>query len=532
MRYRERFYGGREPLKVCDDVRMSRRRPAIPGLFLLLLAASPAGSQPRRVTSSPAEIAQRFAQLRNNPLELYAFLYRMPKGGDLHTHLSGAVYAESLLRYAAQDHLCIDRNALAIVAGPAAGAECMPGQVDAGLTQTDNALENAMINSLSMRDFVPGAESGHDHFFATFDKFGHISGAHAGEFVAEVVERAADQNESYLELMALTGGKQISELGSRVGLDSDFESTRKKLDDAGLAKLVSGLSAHVDQMEEGRVRLLNCGLNPDSASCRVQVHYIFQVLRESPKGAAFAQVLAGFSLAASDARVVAVNFVQPEDGHISMHDFHLQMQMLDYAKRIYPSVHLTLHAGELASGLVPPDGLRFHVREAVELGHAERIGHGTDVMYEKNAGELLAEMSKRRVAVEVNLTSSDLILGVQGDRHPFPIFRKSGVPVVLSTDDEGVSRTHLTQEFQRAVMTYNLSYPDLKQIVRNSLEYSFAPGASYWTTAGYVRRVSACASGRHTSSCEQFLQKNEKACLQADLEERFTEFEHAVMAAR
>jgi adenosine deaminase len=532
MRCREKFCGGREALKVCDDIRMSRLRPAIAAPFLLVLAAFPAGPQPRRVTSSPAEIAQRFAQLRNNPLELYAFLYRMPKGGDLHIHLVGAVYAESLLRYAAQDHLCIDRNALAIVARPAAGAECMAGGLDAGLTQTDNVLKNAMIDSLSMRDFVPGAQSGHDHFFASFDKFGHLSGAHAGEFVAEVVERAADQNESYLELMALTGGAPISELGNRVGLDSDFESTRTKLDEAGLAKLVSGLTAHVDQMEEGRVRLLNCRQNPGSAPCRVQVHYIFQVLRESPKGAAFAQVLAGFALAASDPRVVAVNIVQAEDGLISTRDYHLQMQMMDYAKRVYPSVHLTLHAGELASGLVPPDALRFHVREAVELGHAERIGHGTDVMYEKNARELLAEMSKRRVAVEVNLTSNDLILGIRGDHHPFPVFRKSGVPVVLSTDDEAVSRTHLTQEFQRAVMTYNLSYPDIKQIVRNSLEYSFAPGASYWTTAGYMRRASACAFGRHTSSCEQFLEKNEKARLEADLEERFDQFEKATLATR
>ena len=127
MRCPERFYGGREPLKVCDDIRMSRLRLATPALFLLLLAASPAGSQPRRVSSSPAEISQRFAQLRNNPLELYAFLYRMPKGGDLHVHLSGAVYAESLLRYAAEDHLCIDRNALAIVARPAPAAECLAG---------------------------------------------------------------------------------------------------------------------------------------------------------------------------------------------------------------------------------------------------------------------------------------------------------------------------------------------------------------------------------------------------------------------
>jgi adenosine deaminase len=508
---------------------MSRLRLAIAAIFLIFIAAFPAAAQSRRVTSSSAEIARQFAQLRNSPPELYAFLCRMPKGGDLHNHLAGAVYAESLLRYAAQDHLCVDRSALALVARPTTGAECILGQEDAALTQTDNALENAMIDSLSMRNFVPGVQSGHDHFFATFDKFGHISGGHSGEFLAEVVERAADQNESYLELMALSGGGPISDLGKRVGLDDDFESTRRKLQENGLPQLVSGLSTRVDQMEEGRVRLLNCRENPDSAPCRVQVHYIFQILRESPKAAIFAQVLAGFALAAADARVVGINIVQPEDGLISMRDYHLHMQMIDYAKRVYPSVHIALHAGELAFGLVPPDGLRFHIREAVELGHAERIGHGVDVLYEKNGGELLAEMSKRRLTVEINLTSNDLILGVRGDQHPFPVYRKSRVPTVLSTDDEGVSRSHLTQEFQRAVLTYNLSYPDVKQIVRNSLEYSFAPGASYWRNAEYERPVPVCAAAKRSSSCEDFLQKNEKARLEADLEERFAQFERAVL---
>lgn len=506
-----------------------RRRCALRAL-VCLLAALPVVAQSRRVVTSSA-IERRFAELRNSPPELYAFLYRMPKGGDLHNHLAGAVYAETVLRGAAEDHLCIDRNALAIVARTGAG-ECMPGQFDAALTQTDNTLENAMIDSLSMRDFVPGAQSAHDHFFAVFDKLGPAGKAEGGEFVAKVVQRAAGQNESYLELMALSGGGPISELGERVGLDADFDSTRKKLEDGGLPQLVSALRARVDAIEDDRVRLLGCRQNPDSPPCRVEVHYIFQVLREFPKAAVFAQVLAGFALAASDPRVVALNFVQPEDGLTAMRDYHLHMQMVDYARRLYPRVHISLHAGELASGLVPPDGLRFHIREAVELGHAERIGHGVDVMYETNADELLAEMRERHIAVEINLTSNDEILGVRGDRHPFPVYRKYGVPVVLSTDDEGVERTHLTQEFQRAVLTYKLSYADVKQLARNSLEYSFAPGASYWQSTDYAAPVRACASGEHTSACSEFLRSSEKARLEADLEERFAAFEHATLAMR
>jgi adenosine deaminase len=239
----------------------------------------------------------------------------------------------------------------------------------------------------------------------------------------------------------------------------------------------------------------------------------------------FAEVLAGFMLAASDPRVVGVNLVQPEDGLISMRDYSLHMHMLEYAKRLYPKVHVTLHAGELALGLVPPEGLRFHIREAIEVGRAERIGHGTSIMYEHDAAGLLALMKRQHIAVEVNLTSNDEILGVSGNDHPFPVYRKYGVPVTLSTDDEGVARTHLTREYQRAVLTYRLSYADVKQIVRNGLEYSFLSGASYWKDGTFRAPVNACAAGAQTARCGNFLAESDKARAQVDLENRFREFE-------
>lgn len=467
--------------------------PTIPMLPLqnkiLILAIVFAGANAR---AADPRIERRFAELRKSPPELYAFLYRMPKGGDLHNHLSGAVYAESFVRDAAEDGLCVAPKTMVLVRA------CAPGMKSATAALTDNSMANALIDAFSMRDFVAGAESGHDHFFATFDKFGAVdSSRHDGEFVAEVTRRAADQNESYLELMALSGGS-VLDLGKTAGLDiRDFDATRGKLEAGGLARAVANLRDRVDRIEADRKKLLGCATKTDSPACRVVVRYQYQVLREFPREQVFAQVIAGFALAASDPRVVAVNFVQPEDGLYSMRDYHLHMQMVDYARRIYPDVHISLHAGELAPGLVPPEGLLFHIREAVELGHAERIGHGVDVMYETDAAGLLNEMRDRHIAVEINLTSNDVILGVKGDRHPFPVYRKYRVPVALSTDDEGVSRSNLTLEYERAVLDYNLTYSDLKELARNSLEYSFLP-------------------------------KEEKAKIEADLDNRFNEFERTV----
>jgi len=196
-------------------------------------------------------------------------------------------------------------------------------------------------------------------------------------------------------------------------------------------------------------------------------------LRGLPKEQVFAETVLGFELVQADPRFVGLNLVMPEDWYVPMHDFELHMKMLDYLHGVYPKVHISLHAGELATGLVPPEGLAFHIRRSVELGHAERIGHGTSVMNEHDAVGLLHELAQRNVLVEICLTSNDLILGVRGQQHPLPAYIRYGVPVALSTDDQGVSRSDMTHEYLRAAETYNLRYSDLKRIVRQSIEHSF-----------------------------------------------------------
>ncbi len=108
--------------------------------------------------------------------------------------------------------------------------------------------------------------------------------------------------------------------------------------------------------------------------------------------------------------------------------------------------------------------------------------------------QLVREMAASHIMVEINLTSNDVILNVKGANHPFPVFRANHLPIALSTDDEGVSRIDLTHEYVRAVEEYDLSYADLKQIARTSLEHSFLPGPSLWAQPdAFTRPVSACS---------------------------------------
>ena len=181
-------------------------------------------------------------------------------------------------------------------------------------------------------------------------------------------------------------------------------------------------------------------------------------------------------------------------------------------------------------GLVPPEGLSFHIRESIDVGHAERIGHGVDVMNEHRPFELLKEMAELKVLVEICLTSNDVILGVKGKDHPFQTYRQFRVPVALATDDEGVSRSDMTHEYLRALQSYGLSYRDLKQMARESLEHSFLPGASLWASDARFRSVKDCAFDRPgqaslSTSCKKFLDTSEKATAQWGLEQEFASFE-------
>ncbi|MBT9331973.1 adenosine deaminase family protein [Paracidobacterium acidisoli] len=511
-------------------------RLILPGVILFCLAVSPLLAEAptgAAAASAEARAARAFDAARNDgPPALHAFLYRMPKGGDLHVHLSGAVYAETFIKDAGEDGMCVSPTLLRFDRATRT-PECPTGEVPASTITSDQHLYDELIDAFSMRTFIPvTGEDGHDHFFDTFDRFGGTDKRHKAEWVDEVATRGAAQNEQYLELMDTPDFSRAAALAEKVGYTSDFVAYRQKLLDGGIRDSIPAIQATYDRVDADRKALEHCGDPGAEPACHVQVRYIYQILRGMPPAVVFAQVILGLETASVDPQFAGLNFVQPEDGYISMRDYRLQMQMLDAVHRFYPKVHISLHAGELSPGMVPPDGLTFHIRSAVEQGHAERIGHGVDVMYEDRPYELLKEMAAKHILVEINLTSNDVILNIKGNEHPFMLYRKYGVPVALSTDDEGVSRIDLTHEYVRAAVTYPLSYGDLKQMARASVEHAFLPGESLWerfTLEKLGTPVAACRGqvGNETPAgrCAEFVRSSEKAQQEWELERRFHAFE-------
>jgi adenosine deaminase len=515
------------------------------------------------------QTARYFDSVRQDPVRLLSFLQQMPKGGDLHNHLSGAVYAETFIQFAAADMMCFDRAKGRLVRGDQQSCDAQQGRPRASDAYKDGVLFGDMVDAFSMRDFHPHCdfvgdaanfatrcESGHDHFFATFGKFGAATYGHTAEMIAEVVRRAAFQNESYLELMfgldegaaagvdAMVASRwekedvdQVPDLARNLEKDSDFRGAIR----AGLD--------HLRKIHDGWQSLLHCD---DQAhhelGCDVKVRYLYQVPRAVDLKQVLARIIVGFAMTEEDAKetaqgnkeqlVLGLNLVQPEDSYVAVHDFDKQMLILNRLRGVYPEGRLSLHAGELALGLVPPEYLRDHIYKSVAVAGAERIGHGVDIAYEDDKEKLLASMAKKKVLVEICLTSNDVILGIRGADHPLKFYRDHHVPVAFATDDEGVSRSDLTHEYLRAAQTYDfLRYKDLKNMARASLEHSFLPGRSLWEDSTIFKMVPACSHAQDkpgaalnsfSAECQKFLNQNERARTQWGLEEKFERFEKEV----
>lgn len=490
--------------------------------------AVPAFAQTKPGANAEQRAEAHFRAVRAQPPELWAFLKDMPKGGDLHSHLSGAIYAESMIGWAAEDGLCVDTKTLTVLKPP---CDATQGQVGAKEAQADGVLYRRMIDAWSMRNAQTSGLSGHDQFFDTFGKFSASNKNRTGDMLAEVASRASAGNVSYLELMLTPGGSDVGKVAAKAGWNDDFAKMRAAMLDNGMPDAAKAAVDELSRANARKAELLHCGTPQAAPGCAVTVRYLYQVLRGLPKEIVFAQMLAGFELASrADSQVVGLNLVMPEDALVPMRDFSLHMRLLDYLHSAYPKVQVTLHAGELAPGLVPPDGLRFHIRDSIEHGHATRIGHGVDVMQEDDAVGLLKRMARDKIMVEICLTSNTGILGVSGAQHPLSAYLKYGVPTALATDDEGVSRSEMTHEYVRAVQEQNISYRQLKTMARNSLQYAFVEGGALWKDVERVQPVAACAGNRPgvasaNARCEKYLEQSSKARLQWQLEDTLAKFE-------
>jgi len=502
---------------------ISRLLVAILGMILVVAAGcdAPAPSIPRSV----ADVSHYLDSIRGDPARLHSFLYELPKGADVHNHLLGAVATETLIRFAVEDGLCI--NTVTFVAS---SPPCRASQRPASDTTGDKSFYTQVLEAWSMQNFE-GPELGHDHFFAAFRKFDAAT-SHTGAMLAEDAQRAAAQHEFYLETMISRQSGAVAALARQVGFDPDLGRLRARLlEHDAIAKLVTAARVDTDTDLAQFRTVLHCDTPQRRSACALPIRFLAEVRRTRAPETVFAQLLLNLELAQVDPRYVGLNLVAPEDDPVALRDYDLHMQMINYLHGFYPRAHITLHAGELVSQLVPAADLRFHIRDAVNTAHTERIGHGVDITSEDNSDELLHAMAARHILVEIALTSNCQILHVCGQQHPFLRYRQFGVPVTLVTDDEGIERTDLTHEYELAVTAYRLDYQSLKTMARAALDHSFLQGASLWKAPDDFRVTPTCTNDqlgqpRPSHTCQQLLDSSPKATTEWKQEKAFTYFEN------
>jgi adenosine deaminase/adenosine deaminase CECR1 len=413
--------------------------------------------------------------------ELELLMTMLPKGGDLHHHYTGAIYAETYLDWVGRQGFCVYRATLRIETQPPAtagtpGNECL----GADAVRQDAAVYRGLLQRWSDKDF-----DNHSHdqpppdqqFFDTFGYFGPAAGFSPRTGLALLKQRAKDENVQYLETM-LRGAPAVPVPPAGAALDALAPDADAGAVDAVLATAFGqmeadatigpAISAYRDQLADAVQ-----GIDDATFTLRLQTY----VSRNNKPSQVFAGLYAAFRTAHDNPLVVGVNIVGPENGIVAMRDYALHMRMFHFLAQRFPATRLALHAGELVLGMVPPEGLRNHIAQAVRVAGASRIGHGIDVVHETDALGLMAEMRRRDIAVEINLTSNDFILGVSGASHPVTVYLQHGVPIVISTDDAGVSRSSLSHEYLLFVSRYRPGYDELKRVVRSSLAHAFLPDA-------------------------------------------------------
>lgn len=477
--------------------------------------------------NNESKTAHYFDKIKNKPLLLTSFLKKFPKGGDLHMHIGGSVYTERLIRYGDEYKYCLNPRTYTEIQP----AECLEGVGISfkNITPRTQLYQNILKN-WSMYEFVPkNHESSWRHFFNTF-KMQPILDSARGEILRDIVENAANQNILYLEIQITEGDTKIQQLASNFSWTNNFNTLVNELEKAGLDNIVNEIILSTKKATKKKDILLHCNSSHPQKACQVVVKYQHDAIREDSPIAVFAELLASFQLASKFSMFVGVNLVGFEGSSIALKDYSLHMRMIKYLHSLYPKVKISLHAGELLPNIVTFSNLQYHVNEAVNIAQANRIGHAVDVSYEKNFPELLEKMAREGILVEVCLSSNQEILGLKLPKGPLPIFLEYAVPVALCTDDEGVLRTDLTEEYSKAVLNYHLSYTTLKRLARNSLSYSFLPGESLWINNDSFIPVGACAKQQlgqmpPSSKCQIYLNNNQKARLQWKLEHDFYKFE-------
>ncbi|KAF0243106.1 MAG: hypothetical protein Q8K64_09790 [Sediminibacterium sp.] len=439
-------------------------------VYIFLLATLFCSAQP---------VNQYFEKIRTDEAALTAFFNLMPKGGDLHHHYSGSVYPETLLEHAIANNFYLNRESMTVVKEkPSVGKweQFSTIQQSGNLEQ----VKEQIIQQWSIKNFNHLNEASNTHFFSSFEKFKAANDDSFAMGLMELKNRAVSENCSYIETQLNTMSTTISTTNfeplndqlRKLQITKNEKAVFQLLDSIYVYLIKQNITKDAQEFNADFVEKLHDSLKIDDD--KFTMRFQNYVLRFMEPVDLFKQLVLAFISANKSAIIDGVNIVSPENGDTALQDYWLHMIMYKYCHNRFPKVRYSMHAGELTMNLVKPEELKWHIRSAVYTAKANRIGHGVAIAYEDSSYDLLRYMARQKIAVEINLASNAFILNIKDSRHPILLYKSFGVPIVLSTDDAGILRTTLTEQYVLLAKKYTaFSYSDIKNIVYNGIRYSF-----------------------------------------------------------
>lgn len=401
------------------------------------------------LSAQPLPFAERFEEIKRSATkeQLYALLWAMPKGGDLHNHM-------------VQSYLAHQWFAAAIDPKRTRGNRYFTQVRYSGCPGADNQFIRFRTIQRATWEALGVCEK------AEFEALDTLSPGLRAEWISSFrLDQPGEGRNEFFEV----SGKRRGDLSLDPYLVPDLLVEHMKLMSAQHMPYLETQFRPLLQDQTGKpipedevAALLKRRLQaPDAVATGVTVRFMNSVLRYAPDAEQQVERIYAF-LGRHRDLWVGMNMGGREDndkGHARRFmDVHRRM------RRTHPHVKLAFHGGEV-------DSPGNEVRQTLMLG-AERIGHGVNLVTDPDT--MLLMRSTKRFLVEINLVSNQLLEYTPDlATHPFPEYLRLGIPVCLNTDDPGSWDSNITDEYFVAVTQFNLTWAEIVEMGQNSLQHAF-----------------------------------------------------------
>src|SRR5262249_46948422 len=173
-----------------------------------------------------------------------------------------------------------------------------------------------MVDAFSMRCFLPtpAVPTGHDEFFAAFEKFDTVSGSQYVDMTVDQLKLYDSQNVQYVEFMVSSWCPTERERFVKAVREiADDASKLKRVQASGLGDCVAatrnGMTVAIGKVTTA----LACDARNAQPGCGVTFRYILQINRNNSPDEVFVRTAIAAALIRAEPRIVALNFVGPED---------------------------------------------------------------------------------------------------------------------------------------------------------------------------------------------------------------------------